>query len=44
MPLFDVLDKEGAAVPLQKAGIGLKAGVVSGFMLIDRLPVQPLAV
>jgi hypothetical protein len=28
MPLFDVLGKVGAAVPLQKAGIGVKVGVI----------------
>ena len=34
MPLFDVLGKVGAAVPLQKAGIGVKVGVTDGLTVV----------
>ena len=37
MPLFDVLGKEGAAVPLQKAGIGVKVGVTDGLTVTLKL-------
>ena len=37
MPLFDVLGKVGATVPLQKAGIGLKVGVVDGLTVTLKL-------
>ena len=39
MPLFEVLGKEGAAVPLQKAGIGLKVGVTDGLTVTLKLAV-----
>ena len=34
MPLFDVLGNVGAAVPLQKAGMGLKVGVTDGLTVV----------
>ena len=34
MPLFEVLGKVGAAVPLQKAGIGVKVGVTDGLTVV----------
>ena len=37
MPLFDVLGNVGAAVPLQKAGIGLKVGVTDGLTVTLKL-------
>ena len=37
MPLFDVLGKVGAAVPLQKAGIGVKVGVTDGLTVTVKL-------
>ena len=36
-PLFEVLGKEGAAVPLQKAGIGVKVGVTDGLTVTIKL-------
>jgi hypothetical protein len=38
-PLFDVLGKVGAAVPLQKAGIGVKVGVTDGLTVTLKLAV-----
>ena len=34
MPLFEVLGKVGAAVPLQKAGIGVKVGVTDELTVV----------
>ena len=34
MPLFEVLGKVGAVVPLQKAGIGVKVGVTDGLTVV----------
>ena len=34
MPLFEVLGNVGAAVPLQKAGIGVKVGVTDGLTVV----------
>ena len=39
MPLFDVLGKEGAVIPLQKAGIGVKVGVTDGLTVTLKLAV-----
>ena len=39
MPLFEVLGKVGAAVPLQKAGIGVKVGVTDGLTVTLKLAV-----
>ena len=39
MPLFDVLGNVGAAVPLQKAGIGVKVGVTDGLTVTLKLAV-----
>ena len=33
MPLFEVVGKTGAFVPLQKAGIGVNAGMIKGFTI-----------
>ena len=40
MPLFDVLGKVGAAVPLQKAEIGVKIGVTDGLTVVVTVAVD----
>jgi hypothetical protein len=37
IPLFDVLGNVGAAVPLQKARIGVKVGVIDGLTVTLKL-------
>jgi hypothetical protein len=40
IPLFDVLGKEGAAIPLQKARIGVKVGVTDGLTVTLKVAVD----
>ena len=41
IPFSDAVGKTGAAVPLQKAGIGLKVGITDGVTLMVNVVIAP---